>query len=380
MGQTASKYDINEYSSNEYPNEYRSLNGSNNKNSYRLLATNLPLHHSSSGDLSAQTIRKRRSSSAGSDEWFQDDIEVFDRNDAVTDAHTNSSLLVPLPYHVPKAYNNPLSTSHPVDNSTGTGTFSRSYKYYHEKQLQIMNTHITTLLTLLPPSVVTPPEYILESTLSSQYLWYLTAGQRMPQPNEVKLLIEQLWQSNIEKSQCEYVNNSANININTNANNARLNDGSIPMGGNTEKSAFPASDLLNSDYFESDSNIQVLYTNPGIYSSIVSKSFNLVTTNMKESRKFKHDHSMIPAVTSFSLAVTIQIPKYRVVQDLYNINNCTSGHNTSYHSLMLPTNCCRSRQYAEYLVIISLGDSHQPITLGVWKRYSEFAALATKVF
>jgi len=76
-------------------------------------------------------------------------------------------------------------------------------------------------------------------------------------------------------------------------------------------------------------HVDVLYRGKGSFSNAVSKSFL---------------DSNIPSVT-------IQIPKFRVRR------------------------CERREVHAEYLVVVTLGN----VTFGVWRRHSDFKALATQV-
>lgn len=56
----------------------------------------------------------------------------------------------------------------------------------------------------LPTPVTNPPMYVLESSLDTQHLWYLTAGTRHRQPLEERRFYEQIWQQNFAASQVEY--------------------------------------------------------------------------------------------------------------------------------------------------------------------------------
>ena len=52
----------------------------------------------------------------------------------------------------------------------------------------------------LPLPATHPPMYILESSLSTQQLWYETAGRRPRQPSHEREYFERLWMQNFEKS------------------------------------------------------------------------------------------------------------------------------------------------------------------------------------
>ena len=51
---------------------------------------------------------------------------------------------------------------------------------------------------------VTAPHYVLEESLSSQFLWKNSAGQRPPQPVEERAFYEKMWAQNFERSNVDY--------------------------------------------------------------------------------------------------------------------------------------------------------------------------------
>jgi len=55
----------------------------------------------------------------------------------------------------------------------------------------------------LPNPVTEPPQYILESSLAFQQLWYETAGRRPRQPREEREYFEKIWEQNFQKSGVE---------------------------------------------------------------------------------------------------------------------------------------------------------------------------------
>lgn len=56
----------------------------------------------------------------------------------------------------------------------------------------------------LEAPVSTTPIYVLESSLSTQKLWYETAGRRPRQPENERRYYEQLWRDNFENSSIKY--------------------------------------------------------------------------------------------------------------------------------------------------------------------------------
>lgn len=142
------------------------------------------------------------------------------------------------------------------------------------------------------------PQYILESSLDSQKLWYLTAGSRPAQPQEERSYYENLWKSNFEKSAVDY-------------------------------SQYDVSPSQISKLGKIEFDEEILQRGKGPFSNVVSKSFfNSKITNM-----------------------TLQLPRFKVIK-------------TSKGDIL-----------AQFLVIVSYGG----VTLGIWKRYSEFKDLFKKI-
>jgi len=61
----------------------------------------------------------------------------------------------------------------------------------------------------LPQPATTPPMYVLESTLATQQLWYMTAGRRPKQPTREREYFEELWKKNFEQSAVQYPETAA---------------------------------------------------------------------------------------------------------------------------------------------------------------------------
>eukprot|EP01041_Mallomonas_annulata_P002403 gene2403-4663_t len=146
----------------------------------------------------------------------------------------------------------------------------------------------------LPTPLTCPPVYVLEASLSSQQLWYQTAGRRPRQPAEEREHFEKLWGENFAASHVSYI----------------IND----HGEHDRRSRV----LLT-----------VLFKGIGVASTAVSKSFNN---------------------TKFS-SITIQLPRFRIVRTASGII------------------------HAEYLVVVVLNT----VSLGIWRRHSEFKTLWNKV-
>lgn len=141
--------------------------------------------------------------------------------------------------------------------------------YFHQQPLQRSLS--------LPGPLTTPPFYVLESSLETQQLWYITAGQRPKQPDKERKYFEKLWEQNFENSSVK----ENNTNTHTN--------GTLRVINSIEK-------LPKSDF-----NGEILLRGAGSFTNSVSKSFVDI------------------AMTS----ITIQIPRFRVVKTI----NSSGGSN-----------------------------------------------------
>lgn len=122
----------------------------------------------------------------------------------------------------------------------------------------------------LPGPVTTPPVYVIESTLETQQLWYVTAGQRPKQPEKERLYFEQLWVKNFEMSEIKY----------------RKNDTLVPLSS-TDVFCSKIDNIPKSEF-----GYEVLYRGKGSFSNSVSKSFADIEMT----------------------SITLQIPRFRVVK------------------------------------------------------------------
>eukprot|EP00607_Mallomonas_marina_P008009 CAMPEP_0182417388 /NCGR_PEP_ID=MMETSP1167-20130531/1850_1 /TAXON_ID=2988 /ORGANISM="Mallomonas Sp, Strain CCMP3275" /LENGTH=131 /DNA_ID=CAMNT_0024590917 /DNA_START=125 /DNA_END=517 /DNA_ORIENTATION=+ len=73
------------------------------------------------------------------------------------------------------------------ENAGREQSSSPAVNYFHTS-----TTGMTRAVTL-PVPLTCPPVYVLESSLSSQQLWYQTAGRRPQQPPEERKYFEKLW-------------------------------------------------------------------------------------------------------------------------------------------------------------------------------------------
>lgn len=173
----------------------------------------------------------------------------------------------------------------------------------------------------LPPPVTEPPLYVLESPISTQHLWYSTAGQRPKQPEKERLKFEKLWRENFARSSVE----------------------GLSHGGLSQKEEVP----------EKDFEGEIVYRGKAPFSNAVSKSFeDIVAGRGVSSSATKAQQSLSRCWNS----VTIQLPRFRIVRD------------------------ANGTLYAEFLVVVSLQGVHNSyMTFGVWRRHSAFENLSRNI-
>jgi hypothetical protein len=217
---------------------------------------------------------------------------------------------------------------------------------------------------------VTAPNYVLEESLSSQFLWKNSAGQRPPQPVEERAFYEKMWAQNFARSNVEYNMPVEFLTATSPISLDPFADGDIsdyhvsvvPTHVDAGGSA-PGTDIaeaalvyrMNDDQRNrhelqnygpkevkdtiGDGTLTVLVRGDNVFGTTVSKSF--ARTN-----------ELGDPVAGVD-TINISIASYRVVE-------------SSKHG-----------KYAQFLVIYRQGSIRD--TIGVWKRYRDFEELAHKV-
>ena len=196
----------------------------------------------------------------------------------------------------------------------------------------------------LPPPATQPPMYVLESTLQTQHLWYLTAGMRPKQPAQEREYFERLWRQNFDNSLVQYKeaaekdektiitsapsSSSAGQLISPTNSALTFNQGSS-QNPSTNKAT--KAHLRDEVPFK-ECNGEILYRGKGPFSNSVTRSFP------------EHDIS----------GMTLQVPRFRIVRTI------------------------DGEVHAEFLVVISI-NSHHSFTFGLWKRHSDFHKLSVTV-
>lgn len=260
------------------------------------------------------------------------------------------------------------------------------------------------------PDAVTAPTYVLEESRSTQNLWKQTAGNRPPQPVEDRAYYEMIWAQNFARSQVKYdmpleiltasspislspfadstfVDNEndadcTNYNLaapfNTNITNrigaagkkdggqdsadptwvktaeadaaeATLIHGILRSAGAGKQNYTSLKSLGPHHHHHTLVNKKVKGPGSGGDLTVLVRGDNVFGTTVSKSFAKKPDR----ALRSGNDTVSISIASYRVVESK------------------------KHGKYAQYLVIYTEGSFRD--TVGVWKRYSDFATLSRKI-
>jgi hypothetical protein len=312
----------------------------------------LGLNESGSSDLSMGMgsqgsfgrSRRARFPSFGSEEWFQEDLD-FDLDPAEGATHIgyercrggallarqrapsvmDGAVLVPQAYHKTLPVTGGNADVDGVDISGRAG--------------------IALLLSALTPPKAPPPQDVLESPLDAQLLWHATAGRREPQPREVRELVSQLWSKNLRESACAL-------------------PPSRTGGGGAEAVEVGRDCVPRVVALRGGGSALQLFAGPGLHSSTVSKSFHMrvVPPASFSATTATATAAVAPPAASVVLTMTLQVPKFRVLRLPPRRLDCGAG----------PLR-------AEFLVVVSLGEGSDSVTLGIWQRYSDFRQLALRL-
>jgi hypothetical protein len=231
---------------------------------------------------------------------------------------------------------------------------------------------------------VTAPHYVLEESLSSQFLWKNSAGQRPPQPVEERAFYEKMWAQNFERSKVEY---SMPVELLTATSPLSLDpfsdskydndyahhtvgtvapihvDGGVGTAGTDIAEAalvYRMNDDRNNDRYHNNNALHNYHTAPikrevkdtsgdGTLTVLVRGDNVFGTTVSKSFARTNENGDPIAGVDT----INISIASYRVVE-------------SSKHG-----------KYAQFLVIYRQGSIRN--TIGIWKRYRDFEELAHKV-
>ena len=270
-------------------------------------------------DSNASLLSAYSSHSSGTSEpwgWFTEDVEYRAGTKGVSDMAANQAA-VQVTDEEEKAKVDKIAEA----KDSGSGAKGDSLRDKREEK------DFSLLQTLSLPSPHTaPPQYVLESSIEYQHLWYSTAGRRPKQPETEREYFHNLWKENFRNSEVNYDDSDSPSSSKAEAIMQTANASLTHSYRHNGAESKPSVDL--------ETGITVLYTasHPNSYS--VSKSF----------------------VYDELAAMSLSIPKFRVVQD-------------------------EDELYAEFLVEISVcaQGAASAVLFGSWRRYSQFRALAKSI-
>jgi hypothetical protein len=338
-------------------------------------------HSGSSTSLQAQNSSQNSSHAWG---WF-DDIQAT--------THSTDHMLP-----------NGMSSSSSGPNPTGRNKTKQKKGNTHNQQHRVtildpssMMMHDENHMRMMNAMAVTAPNYVLEDSLSSQFLWKNSAGQRPPQPMEERAFYEKMWAQNFERSQVAYnipvevltatsplsldpfndrhcdtgeyaqqnhhlhdtgdyqhpigtagtdiaeaalvyrMNDDRNQEYNHNINNNDTNANTNSTLQNYYSKPIKRQEVKDT---AGDGTLTVLVRGDNVFGTTVSKSF---------ARTNRNGDPIVGGVDT----INISIASYRVVESP------------------------KHGKYAQFLVIYRQGSIRD--TIGIWKRYRDFEELAHKV-
>jgi hypothetical protein len=259
--------------------------------------------------------------------------------------------------------------------------FENTGQNTHNNSTRSATPPLTHALTL-PVGVSAPPQYILDSSLETQQLWYHTAGLRPKQPAKERNFFERLWFQNFQRSEVTYddslekiLTRSSSWSTESVSNN---NHGSTLAGGE-DLDELRVGDVTNESDRKQSHKQPHLHQNRQLLSDSEQQQHNEHTVNPDPialiykgriidniPKSEIHGEILFRGSSPFSnsiarsfmdsdiSSITLQMPYFRVIRSL------------------------TQEVYAEFLVKITIG-SGSTVTFGIWKRHSEFQQFANLI-
>jgi hypothetical protein len=232
---------------------------------------------------------------------------------------------------------------------------------------------------------VTAPTYVLEESLSSQRLWKDTAGNRPPQPVEERAFYEHMWAHNFARSSVNY---AVPVEVLTATTTGEEDD---PM--TTSNTTAAADMFLYVDMVETTGAEAALVSHMMNHSSTsedeapcLPVSFLPIATFQQQHQKQHKTNHMAVLLRGDNVFGTTVSKTFLCAPANNNQNDGRSLYQqpetiqisiASYRVVCFNNNNNNKHTFAQYLVIYRHGAIRD--TIGVWKRYSDFAALAQAV-
>jgi hypothetical protein len=220
----------------------------------------------------------------------------------------------------------------------------------------------------LSAMAVTAPNYVLGESLSAQFLWKASAGQRPPQPYEERAFFEKMWAQNFARSQVNY---GMPVEVLTAASPISLNP---YADGNFEGSCSDSHCYVNTVPQDTGANTTDV-TEATLVNRMKGNPFNVLTVVNKKVKGSAGEGDLIVLIKGDNVFGTTVSKSFARTTDMGGISGVDTV-NISIASYRVVVNN-RHEKYAQFLVIYRDGSIRD--TLGVWKRYRDFKELANKV-
>jgi len=241
---------------------------------------------------------------------------------------------------------------------------------------------------------VTAPNYVLEESLSDQYLWKDTAGNRPPQPVDERAFFEAMWAQNFAMSEVEYKMPKDVLTATTPVSLNPFADGSFgPSSAGTDTPSYnllttaPTADTVGGgkqDVAEAALVSRLNDPSRGIHSFVVpgtSGSGGCDQPHLQQKyqvvKSTGGSNDDLTVYTKgdnvFGTTVSKSFARPSVNGDLVTAVDTVNISVASYRVVESE----KRGRHAQFLVIYREGSIRD--TIGVWKRYSDFQELSNKV-
>lgn len=238
-----------------------------------------------------------------------------------------------------------------------------NFQRYHNNQKRPLTRALT-----LPTPVTPPPLYILECSLETQQLWYSTAGRRPKQPLNERAYYEQLWRKNFESSQVHYRDPIESLLAQSSGKNHEIA---------TITAASTSNSIPNMD--DSKSGKENFHSNGSIKFTEISSSKKSYQSSGNRSQIARPRDDVIPPSEICGVILTRGRSPFSnsVSRSFLNSDIATLALQMPYFRTI--RSCEDGDVHAEFLIIVTLAGSTVPVTLGVWKRHSQFQSFVNYI-
>lgn len=231
---------------------------------------------------------------------------------------------------------------------------------------------------------VTAPNYVLEESLSDQLLWKKTAGNRPPQPVEERAFFEAMWAENFAMSEVKYqmpaevLTATTPVSLNPFADGNFGTDGAVVIGAGGTQVADVGGAHTGRGNDHNVADIVSSFVTPGVGHGVASGQNNPYLQNhhrVVRSSSGSGGNLTVYAKGDnvFGTTVSKSFPKPSINGELVSGVDTVNISIASYRVVESE----KRGKHAQFLVIYREGSIRD--TIGVWKRYSDFQELSSKV-